>query len=104
MLTRALDTRVAEAAQLRKALEVAKREAARMHTEMDELRQAGGGYESQLRVAESMMRQSQDSVRRRSFSVIGLGPMQSVTDRLWLCPGQQVSCFGTVSHRPRGMC
>ena len=41
MLTRALDTRVAEAAQLRKALEVAKREAARSHTEMDELRQAG---------------------------------------------------------------
>ena len=39
MLTRALDTRVAEAAQLRKALEVAKREAARMHAEMDELRQ-----------------------------------------------------------------
>jgi hypothetical protein len=41
MLTRALDTRVAEAAQLRKALEVAKREAARSHAEMDELRQAG---------------------------------------------------------------
>ena len=40
MLTRALDTRVAEAAQLRKALELAKREAARMHAEMDELRQA----------------------------------------------------------------
>ena len=41
MLTRALDTRVAEAAQLRKALEVAKREAARMHADMDELRQVG---------------------------------------------------------------
>ena len=115
MLTRALDTRVAEAAQLRKALDVAKREAARMHAEMDELRQvsraqkppcsfrnviaaseascghvqphakrtrfactlsdcslqlrhdnfpqkAGGGFESQLRVAESVMRQTQDSV------------------------------------------
>jgi len=140
MLTRALDTRVAEAAQLRKALEVAKREAARMHAEMDELRQvstvrnppcifrfvimastppvemsnlmskdtvclhaprlqprhdyfpqqAGGGFESQLRVAESVMRQSQDSVshhlgRSRPWRTHGfLEPSRcSVEQRCW---------------------
>ncbi len=53
MLTRALDTRVAEAAQLRKALEVAKREAPRMHAEMDELRQVSLAFNLPRRLLSS---------------------------------------------------
>ena len=44
------------------------------------MKQAGGGYESQLRVAESMMRQTQESVSTPpSFGTPALGVRPTVT-------------------------